>query len=113
MTVLPDVEILTLVRRGLVTPFDHELVNPASLDVRLGNNLLVEIPTSYNMVPYSIAECSKDKPYMLQPHEFVLAETSSICPTALQGSWHLSRAAPGKGLSTCWRGMSILATEVG
>jgi len=73
--ILPDVEILSLVRRDLVTPFDPDLVNPASLDVRLGENLLVEIPTSPELVPYSIAGHSKEKPFMLQPHEFVLAHT--------------------------------------
>ena len=73
--ILPDVEILSLVRRDLVTPFDPELVNPASLDVRLGENLLVEIPTSPELVPYSIAGHTKEKPFMLQPHEFVLSET--------------------------------------
>lgn len=73
--ILPDVEILSLVRRDLVTPFDPELVNPASLDVRLGENLLVELPTTTSMVPYSIAGHTKEKPFMLQPHEFVLSET--------------------------------------
>ena len=73
--ILPDIEILSLVRRDLVTPFDPELVNPASLDVRLGENLLVEIPASPELVPYSIAGHSKEKPFTLQPHEFVLAET--------------------------------------
>jgi dCTP deaminase len=53
--ILPDIEILSLVRRDLVTPFDPELVNPASLDVRLGENLLVELPTSTSILPYSIA----------------------------------------------------------
>ena len=75
MSVLPDVEILSLVRRDLVTPFDPELVNPASLDVRLGENLLVELPTTTSLVPYSIAGNSQENPFMLQPHEFVLAET--------------------------------------
>lgn len=75
MTILPDVEIMTLVRRSLVSPFDVDLLNPASLDVRLGSNLLIELPSTTELVPYSIAECSKEKPYMLQPHEFVLAET--------------------------------------
>ena len=75
MTILPDVEIMTLVRRSLVSPFDADLLNPASLDVRLGSNLLIELPSTTELVPYSIAECSKEKPYMLQPHEFVLAET--------------------------------------
>ena len=73
--ILPDVEILALVRRDLVTPFDPELVNPASLDVRLGENLLVELPTTTSLVPYSIAGNSQENPFMLQPHEFVLAET--------------------------------------
>ena len=73
--ILPDLEIITLAKRGLVTPFDLDFVNPASLDVRLGNNLLIELPSTDQLVPYSIAECTQDKPYMLQPHEFVLAET--------------------------------------
>lgn len=100
MAILPDVEILTLVRRGLVTPFDHELVNPASLDVRLGNNLLVEIPTSCSMVPYSITEYSKDKPYMLQPHEFVLAETLEefYLPDCIAGQLALKSSRAREGI---------------
>ena len=39
--ILPDYEIVCLARRGLVNPYDPELVNPASLDVRLGENLLI------------------------------------------------------------------------
>lgn len=100
MAILPDVEILTLVRRGLVTPFDHELVNPASLDVRLGENLLIEIPTSYSMVPYSITECTKDKPYMLQPHEFVLAETLEefYLPDCIAGQLALKSSRAREGI---------------
>jgi len=73
--ILPDVEILSLVRRDLVTPFDPELVNPASLDVRLGENLLVEVPLTPALEPLSIAGHTQENPFMLQPHEFVLAET--------------------------------------
>jgi dCTP deaminase len=75
MAILCDHEIHNLARRGLVSPFLQELVNPASLDVRLGENLLVELPTTTSLVPYSIAGHTKEKPFMLQPHEFVLAET--------------------------------------
>ena len=73
--VLADYEIYNLARRGLVSPFLEELINPASLDVRLGENLLVELPTTTCLVPYSIAGHTKENPFMLQPHEFVLAET--------------------------------------
>ena len=73
--ILPDIEILSLVRRDLVTPFDPELVNPASLDVRLGENLLVEEPKVPALLPWSIAGATQEKPFLLQPHQFVLAET--------------------------------------
>jgi dCTP deaminase len=75
MAILCDHEIFNLAKRGLVTPFHQELVNPASLDVRLGENLLVEMPQSPALLPYSIAGHSQEKPFMLQPHEFILSET--------------------------------------
>jgi len=75
MAVLCDHEIHNLARRNLVFPFQSELVNPASLDVRLGENLLVEEPKVPALLPYSIAGHSQENPFMLQPHEFVLAET--------------------------------------
>jgi len=100
VTVLPDVEILTLVRRGLVTPFDHELVNPASLDVRLGNNLLVEVPNSYELVPQSMIGFSQEEPYLLQPHEFVLAETLEEfkLPDCIAGQLALKSSRAREGL---------------
>ncbi len=73
--ILCDFEIHNLARRGLVSPFLQELVNPASLDVRLGENLLVEMPQVPALLPYSIAGHSQEDPFMLQPHQFVLAET--------------------------------------
>ena len=75
MAILWDHEIHNLARRGLVSPFLQELVNPASLDVRLGENLLVEEPKVPALLPFSIAGHTQEDPFMLQPHEFVLAET--------------------------------------
>jgi dCTP deaminase len=75
MAILCDHEIHNLARRGLVSPFHQELINPASLDVRLGENLLVEMPQVPALLPFSIAGHTQEKPFMLQPHEFVLAET--------------------------------------
>ena len=75
MAILCDHEIHNLARRGLISPFLQELVNPASLDVRLGENLLVEEPKVPALLPFSIAGHTQEDPFMLQPHEFVLAET--------------------------------------
>ena len=73
--ILCDHQIVSLVRRSLVSPYDPELVNPASLDVRLGENLLVESPLTSQMVHRSISGHTQEEPFLLQPHEFVLAET--------------------------------------
>lgn len=74
--ILADHEIFNLVkRRLLVEPFAPELVNPASLDVRLGENLLMEQEEVSSLVPYSIAGATKEKPFLLYPQQFILAET--------------------------------------
>ena len=73
--ILADIDIHTLARRELVTPFNPELVNPASLDVRLGENLLIEEPKAPALLPWSIAGATQENPFLLQPHQFVLAET--------------------------------------
>ena len=75
MSILCDHQIVSLVRRNLVSPYDQTLVNPASLDVRLGENLLVESPLTSQMVHRSISGHTQEEPFLLQPHEFVLAET--------------------------------------
>lgn len=59
----------------MVIPFDLELVNPASLDVRLGDTLLIESAHCSVLVPYSLAGHTQKNPYLLRPGQFVLAET--------------------------------------
>jgi len=73
--ILCDHEIHNLARRNLVAPFLPEMVNPTSLDVRLGENLLVEQEEVPALLPYSIAGATQEKPFLLYPHQFVLAET--------------------------------------
>ena len=73
--ILPDFEIVCLARRGMVNPYDPKLVNPASLDVRLGENMLIEDKQTAELQPFSIAGFTKESPFALQPREFVLAET--------------------------------------
>jgi len=100
MAVLCDHEIHNLARRNLVSPFQSELVNPASLDVRLGENLLVEMPQVPALLPYSIAGHSQENPFMLQPHEFVLAETmEEFCfPDSVAGQLALKSSRAREGI---------------
>lgn len=98
--ILPDYEIVCLARRGLVNPYDPALVNPASLDVRLGENLLVEMPQTSTLLPYSIAGHTQENPFMLQPREFVLAETLErfSFPTCTAGQLALKSSRAREGI---------------
>jgi dCTP deaminase len=76
MSILCDAEIRALCERGfLVQPYLAELVNPASIDVRLGTNLLVEKIGHHRMEPYSLEGFTQEMPFYLAQGRFVLAET--------------------------------------
>jgi dCTP deaminase len=97
--ILCDTEIRALCEEGLVDPYDPTLVNPASLDVRLGENILVEAEFTTQMQPRSIARFNEWRPFLLQPHEFILAETveTFFLPSFVAGQFALksSRARSG------------------
>lgn len=76
MTILADWEIAAAAADfQMVEPFDPALVNPASLDVRLGDTLLIESAESPELIPYSLAHHSQAKPYMQRRGQFVLGQT--------------------------------------
>lgn len=75
MATLPDHQIEALCLDGMVSPFDPELLNPGSLDLRLGGALLIESVQSPALVPYPLQDHSQENPYWLQPGQFVLAPT--------------------------------------
>ena len=62
----------------MIQPFDTSLLNPASLDLRLGSYLMVESIYSSDLVRINIADKTEDEPFMLQPGEFCLAETLEL-----------------------------------
>jgi dCTP deaminase len=76
MSVLCDWEIRTLCNGGgAVSPFSMEFINPASIDVRLGKNLMIERPHEPDLRLIDISEYTEENPYLLKAGEFVLAET--------------------------------------
>lgn len=72
---LVDHQIDELCRAGMVKPYDPALLNPASLDVRLGDTLLIESAESPALVPYPLHHHSQEFPYLAQPSQFVLGAT--------------------------------------
>lgn len=71
--VLVDYQIMSLCEKGMITPYEPTLVNPASLDVRIGGMLIVE--TEYGWKNFDISNLSERDPFMLCPGEFLLAQT--------------------------------------
>ena len=73
MTIV-DHQIRQLCRdMGLVEPFLPEMVNPASIDVTLGNTIKTEKPDG----TFQSLDISSD-PYLMGPGEFVLAHTAEL-----------------------------------
>jgi dCTP deaminase len=79
MTVLCDWEIRERCEQSqMVVPFNAELLNPASIDVVLGNFLMVETIYQKGLLRIEISKATEDDPFVLLPGNFCLAETSEI-----------------------------------
>ena len=75
--ILPDWEIRALCLEGMVTPFDPTLLNPASLDVRLGRHIMIEQSGTADMLLLDLSNNGhcETVPFVLRPGQFILAET--------------------------------------
>lgn len=119
--ILCDWEITSKCGGGMVTPFEQELVNPASLDVRLGDTLLIESVQGPELVPYPLGNHTQDSPYMLGPGQFLLGQTMEVfnlpCNVAAEFRLKSSRAREGLDQALAvwcdpgWSG-SVLTVEI-
>ena len=68
-------DLKSLGRTGwLVQPYDETLVNPASIDIRIGNKLIRE--SDHNVwITYDLGGFTERFPHILPPGHFVLIET--------------------------------------
>ena len=118
---LADWEILSRCEGGMITPFDPALLNPASLDVRLGPTLLIESAQSPELVPYPLHRHSQAEPYELRPGQFCLADTVEVfnIPDDIAGEFRLKSSRAREGLDQAlavwldpgWHG-SVLTMEL-
>jgi dCTP deaminase len=97
--ILCDTEIHDLIAQGMVQHHQPELINPASLDLRLGDLIMLESVESHQMIPLSIKDYTPDHPYELVPGQFILAQTieTFVMPEDVAGLFFLksSRAREG------------------
>jgi dCTP deaminase len=99
--ILQDAEIRRLCEHDrMIVPFDSEQLNPASYDLLLGSEIMIESVASRDLVRMSIADCTPDNPYMLKPREWILAETweSFYMPDDVAGLFFLKSSRAREGL---------------
>lgn len=122
--ILSDREIVEwcqLPETPLVAPFDMQLVNPASIDVRLGDTLLIESAQSPELVAYPLHQHNEHNPYELRPGQFCLAQTveTFYVPSCLAAEFRLKSSRAREGLDQAlavwadpgWHG-SVLTLEL-
>lgn len=98
--ILSDHEIQDLIRQhSMVQNYDSELINPASIDLRMGDLIMLESVQGHQMIPLSIKGYSIEHPYELVPGQFILAQTMETfnMPEDIAGLFFLksSRAREG------------------
>jgi dCTP deaminase len=98
--ILPDHQIHAFCEAGMVTPFEPALINPASLDVRMGGTLLIESAQGPTMVRYPLESHTEGRPYLLQPGQFVLAQTVEVfhLPPTVAAQFMLKSSRAREGL---------------
>ena len=100
--ILCDMQITDRCRNGMVTPFDPSLVNPASLDVRLGSRIRIESATTPELILLDLERegWNERTPYLLRPGQFILAETIETfnLPDCLAAQFMLKSSRAREGL---------------
>ena len=83
----------------LIQPYDESLINPSSIDLRLGSKILLDTPEGFK--EYDISPHTKENPFKLQPLDFCLAHTlETIKVPNNHTTWlHLKSSRAREGLS--------------
>lgn len=101
MTVLPDYEIRWMAEREqMIVPFNEDQLNPASYDLLLGPEIMVESAVSDALIRVNIAEHSQERPFWLKPGQWCLAETFETfnMPDDIAGLFFLKSSRAREGL---------------
>ena len=102
MSTLVDHQIRDLCRKsGLVEPFDADLINPASIDVTLGNTIFVEgriCGPEHERSRWRTVDISEG--FMFSPGHFILASTAELIrlPNWVEAQFQLKSSRAREGL---------------
>ena len=84
----------------MIVPFDVEQLNPASYDLLLGNEIMIESATTDTLVRVNISAHTQADPYLLKPGQWILAETFETfnMPDDVAGFFFLKSSRAREGL---------------
>jgi dCTP deaminase len=118
---LSDWQIRSRCEGGMIEGYDPALINPASLDVRLGDTLLIESVSSRELLPYPLSRHTEANPYEMVPGQFCLAQTVEVfnLPDDVAAEFRLKSSPAREGLDQAlavwcdpgWHG-SVLTLEL-
>jgi dCTP deaminase len=100
--ILNDLEIERLCKeQAMVLPFSPDQLNPASYDVRLGDQIMIESVASPDFVRTPISGFTKENPWLLRPGQFCLASTEELLnmPEDVAGQFALKSSRGREGYS--------------
>ena len=91
MAILNDSNILTRCSDGMIHPFTEAMVNPASIDVRIGYSLIFEAPEERGGVTLPLHCHSEQEPCSLLPGAVALVSTLEMFnfPANIAGEFRL------------------------
>ena len=110
MSLLSYVELCQIVEDGVIGPVEHDCINASSIDIHLGNDILVEVYTPYREVvdphkrtnfPQKKVDLTRHGDYELTPGEFVLAHSVEVfnLPMDISAEFRLKSSGARSGLN--------------
>lgn len=111
MSLLSYKELCDLVDRSVITPVEHDCINASSIDIHLGNEIIIERFTANHMAvvdphkrtnfPQETIDIRKDGYYDMQPGEFILASSVEIfnLPNDISAEFRLKSSGARSGLN--------------
>lgn len=100
-----DTRISQLAEKGMIFPYSKYCVQPCSYDLHLGMNALVESRVGFTSL--DLSQYSKDRPYYMNPGDFLLGETIETIrlPDNVEAHLHLVSSRARQGLNHLLSGL--------
>lgn len=105
MSALVDYEIENWARGGAVQPFDPAMINPASMNLRVGTTAKIEV-RDRGIMDLDLGAYSRDMPYLVPPGGWILTDCleSIRLATDMEGSVVLRSSAARRGWDHAFAG---------